>query len=165
MLPELANPEVDITVGALAIALGTLLAYAVMFGLIGSVYVFLRAFFHFTDSVIGAAIGWIPGPGKWVVSKIEGAEHKAVSHLGDALHNIEGHVADAFHAGANQVRSIGHEIEGQALAIWRLAWWMHNVVKPWLIHATLAQLAQLAKAYKAATQLLAGREAWDRKAI
>src|SRR5262245_52283767 len=121
----------------------TLFGWSIAFGICTISVYMLRGLFSFTEVTVGTLIGWVPGVGKWVNSKLEKAEQKLTHWVGSAAISSEVHMAAAFHGTAITVESIGHEIVGQSIAIWHLAQWTSHVA--W--HAALgnATTARYAK--------------------
>lgn len=105
----------------------TAFGWAIAFGICSISVYFLRGLFSFTESTAGGLIGWIPGVGKWVNSKLEHAEQKLTHWVGQAAAGSEARMGDAFHATATQAESLGHEIMGQAIGFWHLAQWTANI--------------------------------------
>lgn len=108
----------------LTIDAAVLLGWAVALGMCSISFYILHGFFSFERDTLGRVLGWIGGPGKWLQSKIEVAEHKVTHWVGQAAASSEQHVGDAFHAVALLSRSLAHEIEGQAIASWHIISWV-----------------------------------------
>jgi hypothetical protein len=127
MAGPVSEARIGVRVGALSVEAANGFGWAVAFGICSvSVYV-LRGFFSFSESTAGGLVGWIPGVGKWVNSKLEKAEQKLTHWVGQAAAASEARMGDAFHASANELQSIGHEIYGQAIAYWQLAHWVYKL--------------------------------------
>lgn len=121
MAGPVSEARIGVRSAALAVDAATSMGWATAFGICAISYYMLRGFFSFEQDTVGRVLGWIGGPGKWLQSKIEGAEHRVTHWVGQAAASSEARMGDAFHAGANQIQSIGHEIYGLSIAYWHLA--------------------------------------------
>lgn len=148
------------------VELGTALGWAIAFGLCTISVYLLRGLFSFTESTVGGLVGWIPGVGKWVNSKLEHAEQKFTHWVGQAAAGSELRMADAFHATADQVSSLGHEIFGMAVGFWQLTQWTSHVA--WIAlrgHELNKNLAAQLAANERRTKYLTRQQALQGKAI
>ena len=138
-----AGARVAVRAAPLEIEAATAFGWAIAFGICAvSLYV-LRGLFAFSEGTAGALIGWVPGVGKWVNSKLEHAEQKLTHWVGQAAASSEQRMADAFHASADLAQSLAHEVMGEAIATWHIAQWTSHVAWVALKGHHLAQGAWL----------------------
>lgn len=119
--------RVAVRIGPLIVEMSEALGWAIAFGLCAISYYALRGLFSFTVDPVAGLIGHIPGVGGWVKGKIDAAEQRLTHWVGQAAIASEARMGDAFHAAGNLAASIGHEIEGQAIATWHIAQWVYKV--------------------------------------
>ena len=115
--------------GAAGLSAAQALGWGTAAGICAIAYYILKGFFSFTEGTADALVGWIPGVGKWVRSKLEDAEQKATHWVGTAAASAEGRMASAFHSLAVTAESIGWEIQQQALDYWHVVAWIAKVGK------------------------------------
>lgn len=155
------EPLAPITIRALLIPLGLLLTYLIARGLIGVADQFVRALF----GTVSSSVGWIPWVGGKVKGKIDKVRDRLINFLAHEASQAEAKIGQSFHALAQLVTSVGDAIAGIAEAGYATAQYLHSVVRPAFVHATLGRLQHATKAQATADRAARAQAAKDHAAI
>src|SRR5882724_8931239 len=115
LLPELA----PVTIRALLMPLGVLLAYCVMRGIIAAADAVVRGLF----GTLSGAVGWIPFLNKVVQAPIVKIEQHLISALARAANYADGKIGASLHALNMLVRRLAADVAAAAVFDWNLLKW------------------------------------------
>jgi hypothetical protein len=119
-------PIAQVTLRALLIPLGTLLAFMIARGLISIADALVRALFSTAQGVVG----WIPWVGKVVAAPIHTIEQKVIALLTEAAGAADAKIGAALHSLDRLVRRIADQIAADAIFDWQLVKWLEAHSNP-----------------------------------